>query len=267
MNPDSVRSETFSRLRIWKNHSGSRSEQLRILNEFKVKLLWKTGKIWQFLHKNAQFININTFLSNNIPLKSLPISRHIKQPNSLTRQEYKGEIYIKNIIFLNPCRIRNQLKSRIRIRKKSSRIHNTEKKDKQNFRRGIKWPPCAQERSPSPGSDREVKRGRKEKGRGRRSWSHSPIHKSRKHRSRSRDRLSSSSKHRSPYSSQDTKFCDLNQGSIFWKIQNSPLPPPPLFLPPPLPPKCEQYDLTWGWKMILKNNACTAKKDKKNRKC
>jgi hypothetical protein len=52
------------------------------------------------------------------------------------------------------------------------------------------------ERSPSPGSDREVKRGRKEKGRGRRSWSHSPIHKSRKHRSRSRDRLSSSSKHR-----------------------------------------------------------------------
>ena len=57
-----------------------------------------------------------------------------------------------------------------------------------------------QDRSPSAGSEREGKRGadkgRKERGGGRRSWSHSPIHKSRKHRSRSRDRLSSSSKHR-----------------------------------------------------------------------
>jgi hypothetical protein len=100
------------------------------------------------------------------------------------------------LFFFYPCRIRNQLKTGIRIRNKSFRIHNTEKKRCKNSAVWIKWPPCAQERSPSPGSDREVKRGRKEKGRGRRSWSHSPIHKSRKHRSRSRDRLSSSSKHR-----------------------------------------------------------------------
>jgi hypothetical protein len=46
-----------------KNHSGSESEELRILNEFEVKLLWKTGKILQFLHKNAQFKHINSFLS------------------------------------------------------------------------------------------------------------------------------------------------------------------------------------------------------------
>ncbi len=34
--------------------SSSVSEQLRIRNEFEVKLLWTTGKIWQFLGKNAQ---------------------------------------------------------------------------------------------------------------------------------------------------------------------------------------------------------------------
>ncbi len=39
------------------------------------------------------------------------------KPNTLTRLEYKVKIYVKNIIN-NSCRIRNQLKSRIRIRKK-----------------------------------------------------------------------------------------------------------------------------------------------------
>ncbi len=71
-------------IRIWvrirsdpKLLSGSGSEQLRIRNKFEVKLLWKTGTIWQFLR------------------------------------------------MLN-CRIQNQLKSSIRIRKKSFRIHNTD---------------------------------------------------------------------------------------------------------------------------------------------
>ncbi len=93
-----------------KNHSGFESEQLRILNEFEVKLLWKTGKIWQFFHNNAQFKNINSFLSENIPLISL----------------YR--VIMSNITHLqgrNTKWIRNQLKSRIRIRKKSFRIHNT----------------------------------------------------------------------------------------------------------------------------------------------
>ncbi len=29
-------------------------------------------------------------------MKSLPISRHDKQPNTPARQEYKGKIYVKN---------------------------------------------------------------------------------------------------------------------------------------------------------------------------
>ncbi len=56
------------------------------------------------------------------------------QPNTLTRREYKGKIYYKNIRnnswrILNRSRsrvrIRNKLKSRIRILKKSFRIHNS----------------------------------------------------------------------------------------------------------------------------------------------
>jgi hypothetical protein len=53
------------------------------------------------------------------------ISRHNMQSNILTGQEYKAKIYVKNIR-KNSCRIRNQLKSRIRIRKKSFRIHKTD---------------------------------------------------------------------------------------------------------------------------------------------
>ncbi len=29
--------------------------------------------------------------------KIMPVSRHNMQPNTLTRQEYKGKLYVKNI--------------------------------------------------------------------------------------------------------------------------------------------------------------------------
>ncbi len=47
VDPDPVGYETFSRIQIRKKSS----KQLRIWNKFAVKLLWKTGKIWQFLTK------------------------------------------------------------------------------------------------------------------------------------------------------------------------------------------------------------------------
>jgi hypothetical protein len=63
-----------------KNHSGSGPEQqLRIRNEFEVKLY-------------AQFKNMNSFLSKKYSSKKL-ISRLNEQPNMLTRQEYKSKIY------------------------------------------------------------------------------------------------------------------------------------------------------------------------------
>ncbi len=64
------------------------------------------------------------FYQKNFPNKL--IYRHSMQPNTLTRREYKGKVYVKNI-GKNKCRIRNQLKSKIRIqtRKKSFQIHNT----------------------------------------------------------------------------------------------------------------------------------------------
>jgi hypothetical protein len=53
---------------------------------------------------------------------------HNMQPNTFTGQEYNGKIYVKNFR-KNLCRIRNKLKSRIRIRicirKKSFGINNT----------------------------------------------------------------------------------------------------------------------------------------------
>ncbi len=58
------------------------------------------------------------------------LSRHNMQPNTLTRREYRDKIIIKTVR-KKSCRIlkriRNQLKSRIRmrIRKKSFQIHNT----------------------------------------------------------------------------------------------------------------------------------------------
>jgi hypothetical protein len=57
-------------------------------------------------------------------LNFLLVSRNNKQPSTYTRREYEGKTYVKNIR-KNSCRIQNQLKSRIRIRKKSFRINNT----------------------------------------------------------------------------------------------------------------------------------------------
>jgi hypothetical protein len=64
----------------------------------------------------------------NVPKKL--ISRHNMQTNTLTKWEYKGKIYFKNIRrnscrILNRIGIQNQLKSRILIRTKLFRIHNT----------------------------------------------------------------------------------------------------------------------------------------------
>ncbi len=64
---------------------------------YEVKLFWKTFKIWQFLNKNAQLKNINAFVVKNMSKKIMPVSRHNMQPNTLTRKEYKGKLYVKNI--------------------------------------------------------------------------------------------------------------------------------------------------------------------------
>ncbi len=56
-----------------KNHSGS--GQLRIRNEFEVKLLWKTDNIWQFLNKTAQFKNTNPYFKK-VPKNKKLISLH-----------------------------------------------------------------------------------------------------------------------------------------------------------------------------------------------
>jgi hypothetical protein len=63
----------------------------------------------------AYFKKINSFLSKKYSVNKL-ISRNNEQPNTLTRQEYKSKIYVKNIR-KNLCRIRKQLKSRILIQK------------------------------------------------------------------------------------------------------------------------------------------------------
>jgi hypothetical protein len=93
VDPDPVGSETFRKIRIRiqireKDHYGS--GQLRIRNEFEIKLLLKTDKIRQFLNKNAQFKDINSFLSTKISLETL-------QPNTLTRRENNGKIYVNLI--------------------------------------------------------------------------------------------------------------------------------------------------------------------------
>ncbi len=82
-------SKTFKQDLDKENHSGSR--QLRIRNEFEVKLLWKTDKIWQFIKKYS--ILKCKFIFN---LKTSPkkvACRH----NTLTRREVDGKIYVKNI--------------------------------------------------------------------------------------------------------------------------------------------------------------------------
>ncbi len=59
-----------SRHESGKKHSKLRRLQIR--NEFEVKPLIWTDKIWQFLNKNVQFNNRNSFLSF-LSLKSLPV--------------------------------------------------------------------------------------------------------------------------------------------------------------------------------------------------
>ncbi len=55
------------------------------------------GKICQFLNKNGKLKNINSFLSKEFSPKKVPVSRHNEQHNTLTRQEYKSKINVKNI--------------------------------------------------------------------------------------------------------------------------------------------------------------------------
>ncbi len=55
-------------------------------------LLWKTDKIWKFLNKKGQFKNF----IKNLTEKLKP--RHNMQPKTLTRREYKGNIYVKNSV-------------------------------------------------------------------------------------------------------------------------------------------------------------------------
>ncbi len=77
----------------------------------------------------------------NFPKKL--ISRHNMQPN---KREYEGRIYVeKTCIRKNACRIQNririwnQLRSRIRIRKKSFRIHNTASKTQRFLSCHLYW--------------------------------------------------------------------------------------------------------------------------------
>jgi hypothetical protein len=82
--------------------SGKKSFRIRaapdskLICEFEVKLLGKTGKFEYFSTKNAHFKNINSFLSKKYSLKSLSVSHH-NNLTTLARQEYKGKIYVKHI--------------------------------------------------------------------------------------------------------------------------------------------------------------------------
>ncbi len=87
VDPDPVGSESFSRIRIRKNHSGSEMN-------FKENYTEKLVKLDNFSTKMFNFKNINSFLSQkHFPQKH--ISRHNEQPT--TGQEYKGKIHDKNI--------------------------------------------------------------------------------------------------------------------------------------------------------------------------
>ncbi len=62
----------------------------------KKKLRQKTDEIEQFRTKNTQFKKSKfLFIKNNITKKL--ISRHNMAPNTLTRREYQGKIYVENI--------------------------------------------------------------------------------------------------------------------------------------------------------------------------
>ncbi len=71
---------------------------------------WKTDKIDIFSTKCSIK---KSFLLKHNSLKNP--SWYIMQPNTVTRREYKGKIYVKNIRKIS-WRIRNQLKSRIQTR-------------------------------------------------------------------------------------------------------------------------------------------------------
>ncbi len=58
------------------------------------------------------------FIKKNFPKKL--ISRHNEQPNPLTRQEYKGKIYVKNI-----RKIYVGSETNWKVEPESFRIHNT----------------------------------------------------------------------------------------------------------------------------------------------
>ncbi len=84
VDPDLVGSESFSRIRI-------RKKSFRIQAAQDLKWIWSkttSEKLinGQFLTKNAQLKNINSFFKKNFPKKI--ISRHNVQPN-------KGKIYVK----------------------------------------------------------------------------------------------------------------------------------------------------------------------------
>ncbi len=78
-----------------KDHSGPGSGQLQIRNEFEVKIIWKTDKIWPFPNKNVQFKNTNFPFYKKFPKKL--IFCHNMQPDTLSSREYTGKIYVKNI--------------------------------------------------------------------------------------------------------------------------------------------------------------------------
>jgi hypothetical protein len=65
-----------------KNHSGSRSKQFRIRNEFEGKLLRQLVKL-AISQQNAQFKNVFSLLSKKYsPEKLTGMSRQNKQPNT-----------------------------------------------------------------------------------------------------------------------------------------------------------------------------------------
>ncbi len=59
---DPLRSDTFSRIRIRIISFRIRIRAAPAPNEFEVKLLWKTGKIWLFLQKKMLSLKILTLL-------------------------------------------------------------------------------------------------------------------------------------------------------------------------------------------------------------
>ncbi len=83
--------ETFSRIWIRKQ---IRKKSFRIRNEFEVELLCKLIKFYSFSTK-CSIKCLNSFFIKKFPKKLM--SLYNMQPNTLTRREYKGKIYVLNI--------------------------------------------------------------------------------------------------------------------------------------------------------------------------